>query len=319
MKFRKILSIVVNLLAVIISVVGFIVIRDTLKSIYFIKYFTLITNSLIVIMGLVSIGYGVDSLIKKDKELVLPTPVFALKIITAVCSLITLITVASYLQFTVYKDIGPKNALFWNNIFHHYAATSLFVLGTVLFDLDKKYSFKTVFFGITILIIYMAYAIPLSNLNISWWEGAPYAFMSIKNVGWWMIVILPGFLVAGFGLSVLVWLINRISYLIFIGDEVKQEETSEDEKEVENIVTVTEEDEEKVNEVIKTGYSGPRIYHVSKRREDKMWQVKFASGQKAIKLFSTQAEAIVFAKKLAKSQAGSIRVHSLKGKIRKAH
>ena len=59
-----------------------------------------------------------------------------------------------------------------------------------------------------------------------------------------------------------------------------------------------------------------RVYHVAKR-EDGMWQVKFANGQRAIKLFNTQAEAIVFAKKLAKSQLGSIRIHSLKGRIRK--
>ena len=123
---------------------------------------------------------------------------------------------------------------------------------------------------------------------------------------------------ASYGLSILVWLLNRISYLIFIGDELNEDEVSEEEKEAENKVEVTPEDEEKVNEVIKTGYNGPRIYHISKR-EDKMWQVKFATGKKAIKLFPTQAEAIVFAKKLAKSQAGSIRVHSLKGKIRKAH
>ena len=62
-----------------------------------------------------------------------------------------------------------------------------------------------------------------------------------------------------------------------------------------------------------------KIYHISKRKEDGMWQVKFANGVKAIKLFNTQAEAIVFAKKLAKSQDGSIRVHSLKGRIRKSN
>ena len=56
--------------------------------------------------------------------------------------------------------------------------------------------------------------------------------------------------------------------------------------------------------------------HIS-RRQDKMWQVKFAKGKRAIKIFNTQAEAIVFAKKLAKSQVGSIRIHSLKGRIRK--
>ena len=88
--------------------------------------------------------------------------------------------------------------------------------------------------------------------------------------------------------------------------------SKEEEAEIEEEIR----EEEKIKE---SGYKGPRIYHMSKRREDNMWQVKFASGKRAIKLFSTQAEAIVFAKKLAKSQDGSIRVHSLKGKIRKSH
>ena len=36
------------------------------------------------------------------------------------------------------------------------------------------------------------------------------------------------------------------------------------------------------------------VYHVSKRKEDGMWQVKFANGERALKLFKTQAEAIEF-------------------------
>lgn len=62
----------------------------------------------------------------------------------------------------------------------------------------------------------------------------------------------------------------------------------------------------------------PRVYHISKRSEDNMWQVKFANGKRAVKLFKTQAEAMDYAKQLANSNGGSIRVHSLKGKIRKA-
>jgi hypothetical protein len=58
-------------------------------------------------------------------------------------------------------------------------------------------------------------------------------------------------------------------------------------------------------------------YHISKRAEDGKWQVRFANGQKAIKLFGTQAEAIDYAKTLAKNQEGSIRIHSKKGKMRK--
>ena len=318
MKFRKILSICLSLLAIVASIVGFILVRKSLSLVTYIKFFTLVTNLLIIIVGLVSIGYSVDSLIKKDKETALPTAIFALKIITGVCSLITFLTVVSYLQHTVYKTITVSDPLFWNNIMHHYLAPLAFVAGLIFTDLDKKYSFKVTLFGSLVLLIYMIYAIPLSNADLTWWGAAPYVFMDWNNVKWWIIALVPGFLIGGYILSVALWLLNRICYLIFIGEEVKQEETTEEEKAVENTVEVTQEDEEKVNEMIKTGYTGPRIYHVSKR-EDKMWQVKFATGKKAIKLFNTQAEAIVFAKKLAKSQEGSIRVHSLKGKIRKAH
>ncbi len=58
-------------------------------------------------------------------------------------------------------------------------------------------------------------------------------------------------------------------------------------------------------------------YHVSKRKEDGKWQVKFANGQRAIKLFDTQLEAINYAKTLAASQDGKITIHKVDGKIRK--
>ena len=318
MKVRKILSLIINLVAVIASIIGFIIIRDSLTLVAFVKFFTLVTNMLIIIVGLISIGYSVDGLIKKDKEVVLPTSVFALKLITGVGSLITFLTVVFYLQHTVLASYGPDSSIFWNNIMHHYVAPLAFTAGLIFFDLDKKYPFKVTIFGIVVLVIYMIYAIPLSNLNLSWWGEAPYVFMSWNNVKWLILLLLPGFLVAGYGLSVLIWVLNRICYLIFIGEEVKEDEITEEEVKVEKLVEVTQEDDDKGNEGSKTGYNGPRIYHVSKR-DDKMWQVRFANGKKAIKLFPTQAEAIVFAKKLAKSQEGSIRVHSLKGRIRKAH
>lgn len=59
-----------------------------------------------------------------------------------------------------------------------------------------------------------------------------------------------------------------------------------------------------------------RNYHVAKRPDGK-WQVKFAGGEKAIKLFATQAEAIEYAKKLAENQDGSISIHKKDGKMRK--
>jgi hypothetical protein len=41
---------------------------------------------------------------------------------------------------------------------------------------------------------------------------------------------------------------------------------------------------------------GAKTYHIAKRASDGKWQVKFASGEIAIKLFDTQAEAIDYAK-----------------------
>ena len=57
---------------------------------------------------------------------------------------------------------------------------------------------------------------------------------------------------------------------------------------------------------------GTRVYHVAKR-EDGMWAVKFAGGDKAIKLFKTQAEAVAFTKEMAKNQDGKMLVHNSKG------
>lgn len=60
-----------------------------------------------------------------------------------------------------------------------------------------------------------------------------------------------------------------------------------------------------------------KVYHVSLRKEDGKWQVKYGGGKKAIKLFDTQAEAIKFAEERADSQDGSISIHKKDGKIRK--
>ena len=55
-----------------------------------------------------------------------------------------------------------------------------------------------------------------------------------------------------------------------------------------------------------------RTYHLVKR-SDGMWEVKFAGGQKAIKLFKTQKEALVYSEKMAENQGGSVLVHNSKG------
>ena len=328
MKLKKLYSLIANSFAIIFAMIGFVLIGKDTEPVHYLKFFTLITNLLIVVSGVLSVGYSVESFIRKDKEDILPVWAFVLKLITAVGALITFLTVVCFLQHTVYTKPGISTALHVNNVMHHYLAPLFFIIGFIGFDIEKKYDWKLAFFGITVLVIYMAYAIPLSNISnakvISWWapngeSQAPYVFMDSKTVGNWLYAFIPVFIIVGLGASFGLWVLNRISFLIFVGDEIKQEtpETAE-EKEIEAKVQVTEEDEAAVAEVLKETKSTARVYHISKR-EDKMWQVKFASGKRAIKLFNTQAEAIVFAKKLAKSQLGSIRIHSLKGRIRKSN
>lgn len=58
--------------------------------------------------------------------------------------------------------------------------------------------------------------------------------------------------------------------------------------------------------------NGTRVYHVVKR-EDGMWEIKYAGGEKAIKLFKTQKEATEYGKKMAANQDGKMLVHNSKG------
>ena len=60
-----------------------------------------------------------------------------------------------------------------------------------------------------------------------------------------------------------------------------------------------------------------KTYHVSKRKDDNMWQIKAAGGAKAIKLFKTQKEAIDYCKNLADNQDANIMIHKEDGSFRK--
>lgn len=65
--------------------------------------------------------------------------------------------------------------------------------------------------------------------------------------------------------------------------------------------------------MVKAHKEGKRVYHVSKR-EDGMWQVKYAYGEKVIKLFKTKVEAEEYTKEMAKNQGGIMLAHNSKGK-----
>lgn len=65
-------------------------------------------------------------------------------------------------------------------------------------------------------------------------------------------------------------------------------------------------------------YNGrARVYHISRQKDGVRWQVRLATGKRAIRLFLTQKEALAYAKELCLRNGGSIRIHSLKGKMRR--
>ncbi|MDE5715903.1 MAG: DUF2188 domain-containing protein [Anaeroplasmataceae bacterium] len=63
------------------------------------------------------------------------------------------------------------------------------------------------------------------------------------------------------------------------------------------------------------------IYHVSKRDNNgREWKVFIQGSTRVIKLFDTQAEALAYAKSLCKNKndGGTVMLHGLDGKMRKA-
>ena len=98
--------------------------------------------------------------------------------------------------------------------------------------------------------------------------------------------------------------------------EVKEEKVEAPQEEVETEEEENEEAEEEKGEAKERAKSTKKVYHISYRKEDGMWQVKLG-GKKVLKLFNTQEEGIKYAKALADSQEGSIVIHMKDGTIRK--
>ena len=97
--------------------------------------------------------------------------------------------------------------------------------------------------------------------------------------------------------------------------EVKPE-VKEEVKEAEPVEEAPKEEDtsEEVEVKEETKTAKKKMYHVSKRASDNKWTVKFAGGNKVIKLFDTKVEALEYANKLAEKQEGGVHVHASKGK-----
>lgn len=79
--------------------------------------------------------------------------------------------------------------------------------------------------------------------------------------------------------------------------------------------TTTEETkkEEVTIEEPKKSVNNGKTYILTKRKEDGMWALKYSGGEKVIKLFKTQKEALEFTKQRAENNDRAILVRASKG------
>lgn len=99
-------------------------------------------------------------------------------------------------------------------------------------------------------------------------------------------------------------------------EEPKPEE--EEQKEEPKVEEPKEEEkpEEEVSEEPKEEYKTDKVYHVSKRKGDGKWTIKFAKGTKVIKTFNTKVEAVKYAYELADRQNARVAIHASKGQYK---
>ena len=322
MKIRKIIQIVaysLTLLAALAGILMFTKVIDVPNTVGDRDPISLVSNFAALTSLLVSVGsiIGIIDCIHSIKTGKISSGiVYGIKFTIEVGGFLSFLSILFYALPKGLDTIGSSLVV----LFIGYIVPLLFTATNVILDLDRKWSFKSTFFAPIIITVFAAYTIPMVLLGkwVDGYELTPY----FQTSTWWKGLLLCLIYLAGsFGVGFVFWLLNKIIYLIFVGEQV-DEEISTEEEEVAKTVEVTKEDEkeekEAEEEVKASGYIGPRVYHISRHKGDNRWQVKFANGQRALKILDTQAEAIVFAKQIIKKNGGSLRVHSVKGRIRKA-
>jgi hypothetical protein len=309
----------------------------------FFCHYTVDSNLLLFVAALLSFAFGILSLIKK-KEAPLWTAI--LKFIAVVSVATTFLVVVCFLVPTMGWENGKAMLIGEDFIFLHLIDPILALIVFLGFEIEPQIKKRLSFLCLVPLVIYTAVMAPICSLTSF---PDPYGFLNLTKIeplkvtGIWCAIFFGTWLV-GF---LLLWArqgiakreskkeeaaiedasANQGAYREDRGPEatpthelaaddvvvIQDDENSEESEEAQEI-----KDEEEAKKTNPTGYMNrPRVYHIAKQLNTGKWQVRLATGQKAIKLFDTQEQAINYAKSLVKTQGGSIRVHSLKGKMRK--
>lgn len=336
-----------NLLVVAVGVIGIVqLLTDTSiadKTVIF-NYFTVLSNILVVAISLLMTCLYIATLAKKRNYVKEGFQVLKLMSVVAVAITFTIVLIYLYPADPTY---GWFNG---SQLFLHAILPLTAIFSFIFLEYATKIRFRFFFLPVVLIILYGAFYIPFAffapeGTLVDWYgfvfgTGVHIAPVdrSLFNVQSFLIFLaesLGAALVYGF----LLWLLNKIINLIFVGYVMEEEEYYDEvaspeeikEEEAKEAAPADETEEKKATSSKKKIASskskvsapkkykdGARVYHISRSKfVSRSWQVKLAGGEKAIKIFPTQAEAINFAKGLVRSQGGSIRIHSMKGQLRK--
>lgn len=292
-------------------------------------YFTVLSNILLGITSLIMVIYSAMSLVSHK----IPRIITNLKFIATVSTTVTFVTVL--LVFSLIMGVPYINLIQGGNLFLHLIVPLLAIFSLGFIELHNKIRFSHVPFALIPPLVYgVVYAFGY-YFKWEWFKDDVYAFIKDSHIFYMPLIV--AFIV--FIIAVLLYTLCQFTSIEDVKkeeEEAKQEQASldeieqieeiiEKEKKKENTKKTSKKEEEPVAPKRKpiepekedSDKEKVRTYHVSRTKDGDKWQVKLSKGAKAIKLFNTQAEAIEYAKSLVETQGGSIRVHSMKGSIRK--
>ncbi len=288
-------------------------------------FFTILSNAYLALTSLVMIPYQVFSIRKQENQV--PLWLMVVHFTAVVSVMITCLVTLFFLMPTrANNGNNPLDLIAGLYFLVHLAVPVLAMLNFCLLMVEPTLQFRWTPFGLLPLIAYAIFYILNIKFEFASVIGGDgkayydwYGMFGSGDIGRMVIVVLI-MLFASYLISFVLWLMNLICRHLFKGydDDEGEEITLEDEE-----PTIEEEIPEPKKKTTSVSHlehkykDGERTYHISRHMLSQQWQVKLAHGEKAIKLFATQAEAIRFAKDLVKTQGASIRVHSLKGEIRK--
>ena len=345
MKFSKkhaVPGLIGNLIVTALGVVGIVMLLlESSDKVGIFQFFTVLSNVLVTLTSFVGVILYIASLAKGKNLVKEGFQVF--KLLAVVCVAITFTMV---LTFLMPRD--PNNDIWFkgSQLFMHAIMPIASVASFILLEYMTKIRFRFFFIPAFALIAYGAYyaifafTAPQGSL-VDWYgfmfeAGNRVAPVDASKFTFGTFFLFIGLSIGGaLAFGFVLWLLNKIVNLIFVGytinsdgEEVSDEEIAEEEpapveeEKVEKKATATKSTKAKAPKTAasapKKYKDGARVYHIARSKfVSRSWQVKLAGGEKAIKIFPTQAEAIDYAKRLVRSQGGSIRIHSMKGQLRK--